>query len=178
MQNSFVTQSLLALLVAAFVVFRFAVRELKPRVIKGGASLWARPVILIVVGAWMIWTTVTVDPAGSDQLAAALVAGAVLGAITGFLIVRYTTFAPASVPNAIVASGSRVTFAIWVGALVVRVLARFAVPHGADPRTQLPMNTGTVALVVVAFIVIAVAFQRAINRYGRGSGGAAVAVTR
>jgi hypothetical protein len=176
-QNSFVTQSVLVLLVAAFVVFRFAVRELKPRVIKGGASLWARPVIMVVLGAWLVWTTVTVDPAGTDQLVGALAAGAILGAITGALIVRYTTFSPATVPNAVVASGSRVTFAIWVAAFVVRFLARFVVPHGADPRAQLPMNSGTVALVAVAFVVIAIAFQRAIHRYGGGSGGAVAVVT-
>jgi hypothetical protein len=164
---------LITLLVAAFVVFRFAIRELKPRVIKSGVALWARPAILIVLTVWLVWTTATVDPAGTDQLVAALVAGAVLGAITGILIVRYTTFSPATVPNAVVASGSRITFAIWVAAFVVRFVARFAVPHGADPRTQLPMNSGTVALVAAAFVVIAFAFHRAIGRYG-GGGGAAV----
>lgn len=174
MQNSFVTQSLLVLLVAAFVVFRFAVRELKPRVIKSGASLWARPVIMVALCVWLVWTTATVDAAGIDQLVAALIVGAVLGAVTGFLIVRYTTFSPASIPNAVVASGSRVTFAIWLGAFVVRFVARFLVPHGADPRTQLPMNSGTVALVAVAFVVIALAFHRAIDRY-RGAPPAAAA---
>ncbi len=60
------------------------------------------------------------------------------------------------------ALGSRFTFGVWVGAFVVRFLARYLVPHGADPRTQLPMNAGTVALVMVAFVVIALAFQREI----------------
>lgn len=171
MQNSLVAESLITLLVAAFVVFRFAIRELKPRVIKSGVALWTRPAILIVLTVWLVWTTVTVDPAGTDQLVAALVAGAVLGVITGILIVRYTTFSPATVPNAVVASGSRITFAIWVAAFVVRFVARFAVPHGADPRTQLPMNSGTVALVAVAFVVIAFAFHRAIGRYGGAAAG-------
>jgi hypothetical protein len=168
-QNPLVVQSLITLLVAAFVVFRFAIRELKPRVIKGGASLWARPVILIVLTVWLVWTTATVDPAGAGQLIAALLVGAVLGAITGFLIVRYTSFSPAKIPNAVVASGSRMTFAIWVAAFVVRFVARFAVPHGADPRTQLPMNSGTIALVAVAFVVIAFAFHREIGRHGGAS---------
>jgi hypothetical protein len=168
-EKSFVTQSVITLLVAAFVVFRFALRELKPRVIKAGGTLWARPVILLILTAYLIWTTVTVDPAGIDELFAALIAGAVLGAITGALIVRYTTFAPAGAPNAVIASGSRVTFAIWVIAFVLRFVARYIVPHGADLRSQLPMNCGTVALVAVAFVVIAVAFHRAIGRYGGGT---------
>lgn len=175
MQNSsFATQSLITLLIAALVVFRFAARELKPRVIKSGVWFWARPVILALLTLWLVWTTATVDPAGIDELVVALIAGAVLGAITGILVVRYTTFTPASVPNAVVASGSRITFGIWVAAFVIRFLARYVVPHGADPRTQLPMNSGTVALVAVAFIVIAVLFQRAITRYGRGGGTAVV----
>jgi len=168
-------QSLLTVLIAAFVVFRFAIRELKPRVVKGGV-LWLRPIILLALTAWLVWTTLAVDPTGTDQLIMALVAGGVLGAITGLLIVRFTTFAPAAVPNAVVASGSRITFAIWVIAFLLRFAARFVVPHGADPRTQLPMNSGTVALVSVAFLVIAIAFQRAIARYGSGT--PAVNVTR
>ena len=63
------------------------------------------------------------------------------------------------------AQGSPITFAIWIGAFAVRFIARFVVPHGADPRTQLPLNAGTVALVATAFIVIALAFYRAIGRY-------------
>jgi len=160
--NGFVEQSLLVLLVAAFVVFRFAVRELKPRVIKA-RSLWVRPIVLVVLTAWLVWTTATVDPAGIAELIGAVLAGAVAGAIVGSLIVRYTTISPATVPNAIVATGSRTTFAIWIVAFVLRFVARYVAPHGADVRTQLPMNTGTVTLVAAAFIVIAIAFQRAIR---------------
>ena len=164
MDNSFVTQSLIALLVAAFVVFRFATRELKPRVVKAPA-LWLRPGLLIVLTAWLVWTTFAVDPAGTTELAIALVVGAIAGLVTGVLIVRYTAFSPAGVPNAVVASGSKITFAIWIAAFVLRFAARYLVPHGADPLTQLPMNSGTLALVAVAFVVIAIAFQREIGRF-------------
>ncbi|HTD34502.1 MAG TPA: hypothetical protein VK665_12615, partial [Candidatus Elarobacter sp.] len=69
------------------------------------------------------------------------------------------------VPNAVMARGSKVTFGIWLAAFVLRFLARYLVPHGADARTQLPMNSGTVTLVAVAFLVIAIAFQREIARF-------------
>lgn len=164
MDNSFVTQSLIALLVAAFVVFRFAARELKPRVVKA-STMWLRPAILIAGTAWLIWTTLAVDPAGTTELAIAVAVGAIAGLLTGALIVRYTTFSPAGVPNAVMASGSKITFGIWIAAFVLRFLARFLVPHGADARTQLPMNSGTLALVAVAFVVIAIAFQREIGRF-------------
>ena len=36
----------------------------------------------------------------------------------------------------------------------------------ADPRAQLPLNSGTVMMTAVAFAVIALAFGREIRRYG------------
>jgi hypothetical protein len=163
MGNSAVTQSLIVLLVAAFVVFRFAVRELKPRVIKG-STVWLRPGIIGALTALLIWETLAFDPPGSGQLVVALIVGAIAGAITGMLVVRYTTFSPAGIPNAVTASGSRITFAIWLIAFALRFLARFVVPHGADARTQLPMNTGTITMAAVAFVVIAIAFRAEIAR--------------
>jgi hypothetical protein len=158
------TQSLFTVVILAFVVFRFAQRELKERVVKAG-TLWIRPVILLAVTVWLVVLSISLDPAGTTELIVALVAGVVLGAVTGLLIVANTTFRAADIPNAVRAQGSRITFAIWIGAFAIRFIARFVVPHGADPRTQLPLNAGTVALVATAFIVIAVAFYRAIGRY-------------
>jgi len=175
-QNPIVTQSLVSLLVVAFVVFRFARRELKERVIKAG-TLWIRPAVMLAITAWLIVLSVSLDPSGTTEMIVALIAGIVLGAVTGVLIVANTSFRAADIPNAVRAQGSRITFAIWIGAFVIRFLARYLVPHGADPRTQLPLNAGTVALVATAFIVIAFAFYRAIGRYRNvpAYGGAPVA---
>ena len=169
MQNPIVTQSLVFVLIAAFVVFRFAQRELKERVVKAG-TLWIRPAVLLAITAWVIVLSVSLNPSGTTEMVVALIAGVALGAITGLLIVANTSFRAADVPNAVRAQGSRITFAIWIGAFVIRFIARFVVPHGADPRTQLPLNAGTVALVATAFIVIALAFYRAIARF-RNAGG-------
>jgi hypothetical protein len=173
MQNQLGT-SLFGLLITVVVVFRFAIRELKPRVVKGGV-LWIRPILLAAVTLWLAWLTITVDPAGIGQLIGALLVGGVLGAITGILIIRYTTFYAPGIPNAVLVSGSKVTFGIWVCAFAIRFLARYVIPHGADPRTQLPLNSGVVALAMVAFVVIAFAFHRAIDRYGSA---APIAATR
>jgi hypothetical protein len=107
----------------------------------------------------------TVDPLGDGEMLAVLVAGVVLGLIVGLAIVRNTRFAPAAIPHAVLVRGSRVTFGIWIAALAVRVLARYVLPHGADPRAQLPLNCGTVVMTAVAFCVIALAFAREIRRY-------------
>jgi hypothetical protein len=159
-----VAQSLFSVLILALVVFRIAQRELKERVVKA-RTLWIRPAILLAITAWLIVLSIQLDPSGTTELMVALIAGVVLGAITGLLIVANTSFRAADVPNAVRAHGSRITFAIWIGAFAIRFLARFVIPHGADPRTQLPLNAGTVAMVATAFVVIALAFYRAIARY-------------
>ena len=129
--------------------------------------------MLLAITVWLIVLTLSVDPSGTTEMIVALIAGVALGAITGLLIVANTGFRPAGVPNAVRVQGSRITFAIWIGAFAIRFIARFVVPHGADPRTQLPLNAGTVALVAAAFVVIALAFYRAIGRYRNAPGNAA-----
>ena len=63
MQNPLVLQSLFSVLIAALVVFRFAQRELKERVVKAG-TLWIRPVVLLAITVWLIVLTLSVDPVG------------------------------------------------------------------------------------------------------------------
>ena len=167
--NGFATQSLLALAVAVIVVLRFARRELRERIVSAN-TLWVRPTLLVAVTVYLVWATATIDPGGLAEMGIALGAGIVLGVVTGMLIVRNTRFAPADRPHAVRVRGNRTTFAIWIGALVVRLIARYALPHGADPRAQLPLNCGTVALVASAFIVIALAFYGASRKMSSLSG--------
>jgi Protein of unknown function (DUF1453) len=163
--NGFAGQSLIALAVAVFVVFRFARRELVERVVSA-RTLWIRPAVLVALTAYLVVLSSSLDPSGDGEMLLTLAAGGVLGVITGALVVRYTRFRAADRPWSVRVQGSRATFGIWIGALAVRLLARYALPHGADPRAQLPLNCGTVALVAAAFVVIAIAFYAAIRRYG------------
>jgi hypothetical protein len=162
--NAFAMQSLIGLGVTVLVVFRFARRELVERVVRA-RTLWIRPALLVVLTAYMVVLTVTLDPHGIGEMVAALAAGIVLGAITGVLIVRNTAFRAADRPGAVRVQGNRITFGVWIGALAIRLVARYALPSGGDPRAQFPLNCGTVALIAVAFVVIAIAFYDAIRRY-------------
>ncbi len=162
--NAFATQSLFGLGITVLIVFRFARRELRERTVRA-RSLWIRPAILIALTAYFVYLSATVDPLGNGEMIAVLAGGAVLGVVVGFAIVRYTQFAPAAVPNAVLVRGSHITFAIWIAALAVRLAARYLLPHGADPRAQLPLNCGTIIMTTVAFVVIALAFAQAIRRY-------------
>jgi hypothetical protein len=152
---------LIPLLLAAFVVFRFAFRELRPRVVKT-PQIWIRPAILTLLLVYLIVVTLQLDARDDVYTAVSLIVGAILGAAVGIAILHFTTFQPAEQRNAVRAVGSRITLAIWIGAFAIRLLARYLAPGGADPRAQLPMNCGTVALVAVAFIVIAAGFGRRI----------------
>lgn len=164
--NGFTTQSLIALGVTVLIVFRFARRELVERVVRA-RTLWIRPALLVVLTVYMVLLTVTLDPHGIAEMIAALAAGIVLGAITGTLVVRNTSFRAADGPGAVRVQGNRITFGVWIGALAIRLIARYTLPNGGDPRAQFPLNCGTVALVMVAFVVIAIAFYAAIRRYAR-----------
>ena len=155
--------ALLPLLLTVLVVVRFAVRELRQRTVKTPA-IWIRPAILGVLSAFLIVTTFGTDARDDTMTIVAVLIGAALGAVTGIAVLRYTTFASAPVPRAVLVQGSRVTLAIWVGALAIRVAARYVYAGGADPRAQLPLNCGTVVLVTVAFVILAAAFQREIAK--------------
>jgi hypothetical protein len=162
--NSLTTQSLFGLAIAALIVFRVARRELSERTVSA-RSLWIRPAIMVALSVYIVSLSMRLDPDGNGEMIAVLIGGAVLGVVTGFAIVRNTRFAAAAVPNAVLVSGSRVTMGIWIAAFAVRLLARYVLPHGADPRAQLPLNCGTIVMTAVAFVVIALAFTAEIRRY-------------
>jgi hypothetical protein len=157
----------LPLLLVLVVVVRFAFRELRERTVRI-PTLWIRPALLIALNGYLIVLTMRVDSRDGAITVVSLLVGAILGAVTGLAIVANTSFAPAGVPNAVRVRGNRITLAIWLGALAVRVLARFIYPGFGDPVAQLPLNCGTVALVTVAFIVIAIEFHRQIVRLAPG----------
>jgi hypothetical protein len=163
--GSFATPSLVALGVTVLLVFRFARRELRERTVRS-RTLWVRPAILLAITAYLVVLSVQLDPRGDGELAAVLAAGGALGVVLGWAIVRNTRFSPAAAPNAVRMIGSPVTFAIWIGGLAIRLLARYVLPQGADPRAQLPLNCGTVVMTTVAFVVIALATLAQIRRYG------------
>jgi hypothetical protein len=162
--NSLTTQSLFGLAIAAFIVFRVARRELRDRTVRA-RSLWIRPAIMVALSVYIVSLSMRLDPDGNGEMIAILIGGAVLGIVTGLAIVRNTRFAAAGVPNAVLVSGSPVTMGIWIAAFAVRLLARYVLPHGADPRAQLPLNCGTIVMTAVAFVVIALAFTAEIRRY-------------
>jgi hypothetical protein len=168
--NTAVNANLLTLAIVAIVVVRFLMRELRWRVITV-RRLWIRPIVLIILTLALAAGAVGLPDADIGLTIVALIGGAIVGAITGALVVRSTTFEPAGLAGAVRARGSAVTVAIWIVALALRFAARYALRAGdaSSPAGQaqfFALNAGLVALVAAAFVVVAIGFHRAIDRYG------------
>ncbi|MBD5654084.1 MAG: DUF1453 family protein [Candidatus Eremiobacteraeota bacterium] len=161
------TQTLITLAITAAIVIRFVRRELSARVVRS-RTLWIRPVLLFLVLAGFVIGTLRSFPQVAPLLGLTVVAGAFCGAVTGLLVVRSTTFSPAEKRGAVRVHGSRVTAAVWIGALVLRLVARLLVPH-SGLGVQSALNSGLIALVAVAFAIVAVAFHDEIRRFSSGA---------
>jgi hypothetical protein len=154
----------ITLALVLLVVVRFLFRELRQRKIRL-RTVWIRPAILGVLTAVLIAGAFAIPGTNFALLAISLVVGAVLGVVTGTLVVRSTTFAPAGERGAVLAQGSIVTVIVWVIAIALRFVARLAFAgSGATPAAQFELNAGLLALVTAAFVVVALAFHRAIDR--------------
>ena len=158
----------ITLALVLLVVVRFLFRELRQRKIRL-RTVWIRPAILGVLTAVLVAAAFAVPGTNVGVLAVSLVVGAVLGIVTGTLVVGSTTFAPAGERGAVLAKGGTVTVIVWVVAIALRFVARLAFAGtGASPAAQFELNAGLLALVTAAFVVVALAFHRAINRLAPG----------
>ena len=156
--------NLITLAFALVVIVRFLFRELRERKIRV-RSLWIRPGILGVLMVLLLAGGFAIPHVSKPLMLLSALIGAVVGVVTGALVVRSTTFAPAGERGAVLAKGSIVTVIIWVAAIVLRLAARYAFAGaGADAATQYELNAGLVALITAAFVVVAMQFHRAIDR--------------
>jgi hypothetical protein len=158
------TSTLVTLAIVALVVVRFLFRELRQRKITVG-RLWIRPIILGVFTLALVAGAFAVPGVNLGVMLLSIVVGSALGIVTGMLVARSTTFAPANQRGAVLAKGNATTVIVWVAAIVLRLVARFAFAGaGAGPAQQFELNAGLLALVTAAFVVVAMAFHRAIDR--------------
>jgi len=154
----------ITLALVVIVVGRFLFRELRARTIRV-RTLWIRPGILAVLTLLLIAGGVAIPYVSMGVVALSVLVGAAFGIGVGVLVARMTTFAPAGERGAVIAQGSIKTVVVWVIAIALRLIARYAfVGAGATQAEQYELNAGLLALVTVAFIVVAVAFHRAIDR--------------
>ena len=158
-----VNTTLITFVVVVFVVVRFLYRELKARTVQS-KTLWVRPAFLVVVSAVLTFFAFTIPGTQPGLIVLGLAVGAVLGAITGSLVVNFTTFEPAGIPGAVRVLGSTKSVLVWIVALALRFAFRL-VFSGGDVAVQFTLNVFTIVLVTVAFAVVALGCRRAIARY-------------
>jgi len=152
------------LAVVALIVVRFLFRELRDRIVRV-RTLWIRPGILVVASVLLFAFAFRLPDVNLLITALAVVGGAVVGVITGALVLRSTVFTPAGMRGAVRAKGNATTVAIWLIALALRFVARYAFADlGASRTVQYELNVGLVVLITAAFIVVALGFHRAIDR--------------
>jgi hypothetical protein len=164
-QGSATTSTLITLFVVLFVVVRFALRELKDRVVRA-RSLWTRPVLFVFLALILGYQALQLGGVDMGTFAIETIVSILVGIVVGVLVVRFTTFAPAPTADypAVRAQGSWKTVVVWVIAIALRLGARFLVPVQGVGQ-ELALNAALLALVAVAFGVVAVAFGRAIRAY-------------
>ncbi len=156
--------TLITLAVVALVVVRFLFRELRARKVRV-RTLWIRPGIVAVLTLLLIAGAFAVPGVRLGVVALSVLVGIAFGIGVGVLVARMTTFAPAGERGAVIAQGSIKTVVVWVVAILLRLLARFAFAGaGATPAEQYELNAGLLALVTAAFVVVAIEFHRAIDR--------------
>jgi hypothetical protein len=154
----------LTLALVVVVVGRFLFRELRARKVRV-RTLWIRPGILAVLTLVLIGSGFVIPHVSMGVVALSVLVGAAVGIGVGVLVARMTTFAPAGERGAAIAQGSFKTVIVWVVAIVLRLVARYAFAGaGASPAEQYELNVGLLALVTAAFVVVAVEFHRAIDR--------------
>jgi hypothetical protein len=157
-------------LVALLVVGRFLARELRERRISVG-RIYLPPAILGVIALALIGMAVFYTPENLLVLALACIAGLAGGAVIGYAVAHFTTVRVTAEPGIIYARGSIATVAIWIVALALRFLARFALVgdalHGRHGGLTLALNAALLVLLASALffvryrLVAAAAIERA-----------------
>jgi len=138
--------------VIVLVLARFLFRELRVRRMKTG-SLFAVPVVIAIIGAFTIYSVIAVAP---DQIPNVVIGGMVaivVGVGIGLAVAHFTTVQVAK-PGLLLVRGSWVTVGIWVGALALRLIARWFVSGGTAIVYSSATSTLGPSLMLNAVLVV------------------------
>ena len=141
------------------VIARFLFRELRVRRIKR-STIFSIPLVMAIVAGLTIYLSATTAPGQDYNLAIGGVIAIVVGIALGLAVGHFTTVQVQD--GVMLVRGSWITVAIWVGALALRLLARFFVTGGSvmastDPSTlgpSLMLNAVLVILLVAALFTV------------------------
>jgi len=155
MGSSYAAPAGMTALIYVIVIALFVYRMMRPMRVSV-ARIWVRPAILVVFTAFAIWGEQTIAPAPLWQLAAILIAGAIVGVPLGILRGRHSEVRGTERPGIYYVHSSPLVTGIWLLAFVARGAIRYFIPgasHGTTVWTIGILAFATAAIVVSGFIV-------------------------
>jgi hypothetical protein len=160
MSDSMRTETWITLAVFLLVVVRFLARELRDRRIVLG-RMFLVPAIVGAIALYLIVLTVMHAPGLAGELAIGAVAAAIVGFGVGLAVNRFTSVRPAADPSAVIVRGSYATVAIWVAALLLRLVGRvLAEAANLGGGAILMLNACLVVLLAVAIVTVRLQIAR------------------
>jgi hypothetical protein len=142
----------ITLAIVVIVVARFLTRELRERRI-ALSRIFLIPAFLTALVLYLVYLLLQVNAGLTPLLAVAALPAAVVGAVIGLAVARFTTVRPGDRPGTIFIRGSYTTVAIWIVALALRLVAR-AFVLSAGIGMNLVLNTALLMMLVVAFTTL------------------------
>jgi hypothetical protein len=142
------------LVLIAVVVLRFLARELRVRRM-ALSRLFVLPAIFALLVIFLVVVTIQQDPGQSFALCIGSLAALVVGAGIGVAVAHFTTVSAGAVPGVVLVRGSATTVAIWIVALLLRLVPRLilgAAPH--TPGTFLMLNSVLLVMLAVAIFTV------------------------
>jgi len=155
---------LITLVIIIVVIARFLFRELRARTVRV-STLWIRPAFLGAMTALVIWATLQSPRPSGGPIVPWLLGGTVVGIVVGYFVALSTRVEATGRAGVVRLRGSWVTVAIWLGAVALRFLVRFAV-GGSLYSTSPAVTGGTVILVAAAFAVFALLIAQRVKALG------------
>jgi hypothetical protein len=150
-------QVAITVIIVLFVLGRFLVRELRERRF-AIARIYVLPGVLGAIGVVLIGLSVVNAPQATGVLAIACVAAVIVGAGIGYAVARFTTVRVTNEPGVLYARGSFATVAIWIVALLLRLVPRLAL-IGGGPRVyasgeSIALNAALLVLLASALFFV------------------------
>jgi hypothetical protein len=131
--------------IAGLLIWRYS-RPQKISVVR----LFIAPIFLLAMTALSIWGSQQISPAPALMIAAALAAGAILGAPLGYLRGQHTNVRATEKPGVMFLDSSWVVLGVWLGAFVIRAFLRFVFRNG---ETAALLGDGLLAFAISTVIV-------------------------
>ncbi len=148
------TETWITLAIVVLVVLRFLARELRDRRMVL-SRIFLVPALIGAIALYLIVLTVMQAPGLALELAIGSAAAALVGVGVGLAVNRFTAVRPAGDPRAVIVRGSYATVAIWVAALLLRLLGRvLAAAAGVGEGAILLLNACLVVLLGVAVVTV------------------------